>query len=472
MGKGIRIHRVDNLANMIPYMFALGCARAWLNLLFAEPSLPQVALPFDPHVIFDYSYALIGIAVALAARKIAPLQESTWVKALTILLAITSSVSMIVAPRLAEAAPALSIIGAITGGITFLSLVLLNAEALLPLSLIRILMYQAASKFIAVPIVYLAMGLDQARLELVIVALPFISLACTSYSYTTTPVSERTKKTWPHYTFPWKPVALFAIYSFVYGLREHQLVAGAGIHSSLATAILSAVLFFAIYLFSDKISLSTLFKSPMVMMVCGLLFVPAEAVFGSTVSSYLISMGNTLMGLMMGLLLYDLSKRMGIAIIALMGIEKSSWLFRVWGSDCARFIDGLPIDEQTRSFVMTAAVIILVVAGTLMLLSEKDISTQWGIKFSEPGGLSEESRQIEHVIARCDEISRQCHLTPREDEILRLLARGMTNPQIEKELFIAAGTLKAHIQHIYVKTGVHSKKELSALFETQEPKAE
>ena len=45
------------------------------------------------------------------------------------------------------------------------------------------------------------------------------------------------------------------------------------------------------------------------------------------------------------------------------------------------------------------------------------------------------------------------------------VARGMTNPQIEKELFIASGTLKAHIQHIYVKMGVHSKKELAALFE-------
>ena len=35
--------------------------------------------------------------------------------------------------------------------------------------------------------------------------------------------------------------------------------------------------------------------------------------------------------------------------------------------------------------------------------------------------------------------------------------------QIERELFIASGTLKAHIQHIYVKCGVHSRKELIAL---------
>ena len=50
-------------------------------------------------------------------------------------------------------------------------------------------------------------------------------------------------------------------------------------------------------------------------------------------------------------------------------------------------------------------------------------------------------------------------------EILRLLARGTPNQAIERELVIASGTLKAHIQHIYAKLDVHSKKELAALFE-------
>ena len=54
-------------------------------------------------------------------------------------------------------------------------------------------------------------------------------------------------------------------------------------------------------------------------------------------------------------------------------------------------------------------------------------------------------------------------MSPREDEIVRLLAQGKTNAAIERELFIASGTLKAHIQHIYVKLGIHSRKELAEL---------
>ena len=60
-------------------------------------------------------------------------------------------------------------------------------------------------------------------------------------------------------------------------------------------------------------------------------------------------------------------------------------------------------------------------------------------------------------------MSASCHLSPREDEIVRLIAQGKTNPEIERELFIAPGTLKAHIQHIYVKCSVHSRKELLQL---------
>ena len=67
------MRRVDHLEQMIPYMFAHGCARAWLTLLFADPAVAPLS-PFDPHVPFDYSFALAGIGIALAARRVAPLQ--------------------------------------------------------------------------------------------------------------------------------------------------------------------------------------------------------------------------------------------------------------------------------------------------------------------------------------------------------------------------------------------------------------
>jgi DNA-binding NarL/FixJ family response regulator len=44
-------------------------------------------------------------------------------------------------------------------------------------------------------------------------------------------------------------------------------------------------------------------------------------------------------------------------------------------------------------------------------------------------------------------------LTQREAEILRLIARGKTNPEIAADLFLSAHTVKSHINRIFAKTG-------------------
>ena len=44
-------------------------------------------------------------------------------------------------------------------------------------------------------------------------------------------------------------------------------------------------------------------------------------------------------------------------------------------------------------------------------------------------------------------------LTPREVEILGLIARGLTNPEIAAQLFLSNHTVKTHISRIFAKTG-------------------
>ncbi len=48
-------------------------------------------------------------------------------------------------------------------------------------------------------------------------------------------------------------------------------------------------------------------------------------------------------------------------------------------------------------------------------------------------------------------------LTPREVEVLRLLARGLTNAQIAEKLVVSLLTVKAHLRSIYSKLGVTSR---------------
>jgi DNA-binding NarL/FixJ family response regulator len=64
-----------------------------------------------------------------------------------------------------------------------------------------------------------------------------------------------------------------------------------------------------------------------------------------------------------------------------------------------------------------------------------------------PPGIAE--KLAEHVM--------YAELTERELEVLRLMARGMSNREIGQELFITEGTVKAHVNNILSKLGVSDR---------------
>jgi len=48
-------------------------------------------------------------------------------------------------------------------------------------------------------------------------------------------------------------------------------------------------------------------------------------------------------------------------------------------------------------------------------------------------------------------------LTPREKEVLQLIAKGLANDEIAKTLFISRHTVKNHITSIYRKMGSRNR---------------
>jgi DNA-binding CsgD family transcriptional regulator len=87
--------------------------------------------------------------------------------------------------------------------------------------------------------------------------------------------------------------------------------------------------------------------------------------------------------------------------------------------------------------------------------------------------LRELRRHLGHAFARCRVAAPPpvatpylpALFTPREQEIARLLMRGLSNASIAGRLSISVNTLKTHLKHLMAKTGCRTRTELAyALF--------
>jgi DNA-binding CsgD family transcriptional regulator len=54
-------------------------------------------------------------------------------------------------------------------------------------------------------------------------------------------------------------------------------------------------------------------------------------------------------------------------------------------------------------------------------------------------------------------------LTRREQQVLRLAARGRSNADIARELFISVSTVRKHLEHVYDRTGVRTRNAAAAI---------
>ncbi|NLM42147.1 MAG: response regulator transcription factor [Firmicutes bacterium] len=59
-------------------------------------------------------------------------------------------------------------------------------------------------------------------------------------------------------------------------------------------------------------------------------------------------------------------------------------------------------------------------------------------------------------------------LTPREREVLKLIAQGMSNAEIAAALFISEHTVKNHVSNIYRKLGDNDRTRVALLARAEE----
>ena len=124
------------------------------------------------------------------------------------------------------------------------------------------------------------------------------------------------------------------------------------------------------------------------------------------------------------------------------------------------------------------------VAGMSVSLTSEDVAfnrPQAAAAASEAGESSPEVRAVPEPVdqvsqaspaptpleVRAADLAAKYHLTPREHEVVLLLAQGRSAPFIGNELGLATNTVRGYVQEAYAKLDVHSKQELIDLLTSE-----
>ncbi|MCI8469618.1 MAG: helix-turn-helix transcriptional regulator [Eggerthellaceae bacterium] len=453
----------DPALRSIPLAFlAVGFARAWLALLFANPVVAVPVPVATAHVLFDCGYAAVALAAAVLVRRFVPLNARPAAPALSLGLMLASSAFALAAVSGCEGASALGAVASVAGGVGFVLFTLANTELYATLSTLRMVLCLSLSYVLAGFLAFFGNGMAPLQLAVLLVTLPLAAVACLRRAWRSVPDARRPHAVVPRFSYPWKIYVLVGLYYFAYGLREAQFVAGAGRGSTAATVIVMAAVFLSVWFFADRLQLMRVSRAPMLFMVCGFLLVPAQSVLGDALSSFLISISFTLMVTFVFILLCSMARRTGVPAPVLMAPAYAMQLLSLAGMGVSEALPALGLSSMAQSTATAVLVAVLIGLITLLLLSERRWDAHWTVSIDD-GTLEEAARREEEVAARCDSLAEGSGLSPRETEILQLLARKRTMASIARDLYIAEGTVKAHVRHIYEKTGAANRKELYEL---------
>lgn len=447
----------------VPVAFlGLGVYRAWIEIMFVGSFVEFPTIEFSGRDLFDLTMVVTAVACTLLARRIGPFFNKRAVYVLCAIAMTGATVLMFASCWIPALVPLAGVPAALLGGFGIALLILLWSELYACLNPLRVALYYSASIIAGAVVLYVYRGFMLPWLFAMTAILPAVSLGLAHRGFDSLPAPELPSTTGTRFSVPWKAVLFMAAYAFAYGLMESVLYAGAfGPHSAPGTLAVGVLVFLGVAVRGGRFDFGIIYRIALPLMVVALFLLPTLGHVQGLAASFCVSAGYTAQSILIMLIMANICYRYGVSALWLFGIERSvrqvsMWLGRIV-ADGAQSFDVLGGNGELFISLLT---VVAIVAATTILFSERDLSSRWGANFLAGGTDSAAMVRKQELADRCSEVARSYKLSTREEEVLLLLAQRKTVGIIERELFIANGTAKAHVRHIYQKLDIHTRQEL------------
>lgn len=444
----------------IPFVFfGVGLYRAWLATFFRYDAFPTISV-FD-YFLFEGAIGVVSLALAFTARRITPLWANRMAVRATAACMVGGS-ALIVLACFFVPFPALKVVGLLAAGGGLGALILMWAEFYGSLNPMRVALYHAMAIFVGEVVKWLFMGMSVPYLAFFSIVLPLVCLACVRSSMRRLPerdlppgMVEGDPK-----TIPWKPILLMAVCTFAggFGALPTQLLVPGNV---LGSMFVTALVFFGVLSASRWFNFDTIYQLAFPLFIVAFLFVMPSFGANAQVMALCYDAGYTMLSMYIMIVMSNITYRFGVNAVWINGIERGiryvvelmGWLVFAGAS--------VSFGEETTSILYGCVAVAVVLTFLVIFFTERGLSAKWGIvlKDDQVGSASAEGR----LAIRVSDLSRAYNLSPREEEVLQLVAQGNTVAEIEEVLYVSQGTVKAHMNHIYRKFDIHSKTELFEL---------
>ncbi len=441
-------------------LFGLAFHKAWVYI-----SVPEFASDFlgiaSMRVMFDLLCAIAALCFGLLALRASTKRMRRTLFPLAIALQMGSSALLLVSLIVPFAEPALGALSCTAGAFGVVSMALLWTDLYSSFNPARVALYYSGSIILGNILAFALESNLPPRLYVVTGMLPIVTAFCFRTSLKTREEEKLRETPRSRSVFvPWKAILFFAVYAFAYGVSLTVLPRGSVV-SHLPIALPAIIVMASVLLDAKRFNFEIMYRLAFPLMVCGFLLIATIPGLDKSLISFLISASYSAAEILIVLIICSMSYRSAVSAFWLFGIMKTFQYFaKTLGMNAGIALETLH-PESGINAIAVAVIILVVVGASMLLMSERSIFSNWGAAAKDTS--SSDKSPFDHVIARIDGLSSIYALTQRETEVLYLMAKGKTVAGIGSDMFIAEGTVKAHIQHIYQKLDVHSRKELMDL---------